>query len=156
MYSNVDKLNLATLTETAARQDVTTAMETFYRQLDREIAEYNPICHNRGLCCDFERWGHRLYVTTLEIAYFLDSLKTFPAINADRCPFAIDGRCTARPRRPMGCRIFYCDPTAAHWQGPLTETYLARLRKLHTDLKVPYLYVDWMAVLRRMTITSAT
>ena len=156
MYSNVDNLNHATLAETAARQDVTAAMEAFYRQLDQEIAEHNPVCRNRGLCCDFERWGHRLYATTLEIAYFLGNITTFPAINADRCPFAIDGQCTARPRRPMGCRIFYCDPAAAHWQGPLTEKYLARLHELHDRLNVPYLYVDWMAVLRRMAITSAT
>jgi len=146
LRSNEDDLKFAALTEAAARPEIIAAMEAFYRQLDQEIAGHDPTCRNRGLCCDFERWGHRLYVTTLEIAYFLDAIKTFPTINADRCPFAIEGRCTARARRPMGCRIFYCAPDAARWQGPLTEKYLARLRELHEELKVPYFYADWMAV----------
>ncbi len=156
MPVNNDDFCYATLSEIAARPEVAAAMEAFYRQLDREIAGYNPICRNRGLCCDFERWGHRLYVTTLEIAYFLGEIETLPAIIADRCPFAIDGQCTARSRRPMGCRIFYCDPVTTHWQGPLTEKYLACLRDLHVKLNVPYLYMDWMAVLKHLHTKRAS
>ena len=68
----------------------------------------------------------------------------------DICPHAHEGRCHVRDRRPLGCRIFYCDPKAQAWQGPLTEDLLARLRKLHVELDVPYFYADWMLVMRAL------
>ena len=75
-------------------------------------------------------------------------------ITADACPHARDGRCHARDRRPIGCRIFYCDPDAQEWQGPLTEAVLAQLRDLHERFEVPYFYADWMAALK--AIRSST
>jgi hypothetical protein len=157
----------------AQRGDVIRAVETLYRELDAEIAARSPTCWNKGECCRFSGYGHRLYVTTLEVAYYLarggepvgnaaaaavSHERSLPVLHAnhvpsnsnDVCPHAYGGRCHARERRPMGCRIFYCDPAAQHWQGPLTEKYLGKLRNLHERFEVPYLYADWMRVLESL------
>jgi len=146
---------------TAEREDVGEAMRTFYVEADRRIAALPHTCWNKGKCCRFDQFGHRLYVTTLEAAYFLGTApnrqQPFPPITNDACPCAHDGRCNARDRRPLGCRIFYCDLAAQAWQGPLTEELLARLRTMHDALNVSYRYVDWIAMLggwRRSVLRS--
>ena len=155
--------------QAARRADVVAAMRSFHAETDRLVAAHEPICHNRGLCCRFGQFGHRLYVTALEVAYYLaeglrvkgvrpllperpegcfaqkGSAPFFPA--DDACPHAYDGACHARDRRFLGCRVFFCDPASRAWQGPLIEQRLACLRRLHDELHVSYFYADWIAVL---------
>ncbi len=128
------------------------AMERLYVELDAEIAARQPVCLNRGLCCDFERYGHRLYVTTVELAYFVASADWRPQAGdpTGNCPYHQAGGCVARSVRPAGCRIFHCDPDAHAWQGPLTERILDRLRQLGAQFGVPYTYVEWGAALRML------
>jgi hypothetical protein len=38
--------------------------------------------------------------------------------------------CTAREPRPLGCRVYYCDPNYQDTGNRLTETYLRRLKDL--------------------------
>ncbi len=148
----------------ARRPEVVAALRRFYLKADRRIAEKNATCWNRGQCCQFGQFGHRLYVTALEVVYYLaeaprqdpgvtpsaSSVVDVPPITQDACPHAFAGKCHARTRRPLGCRIFYCDPNTQAWQGPLTETLLAELRGLHESLAVPYFYADWLTVLRSL------
>jgi hypothetical protein len=163
---------IQSLRDAAHRPDVLEAMHTFYAEADHRIAAHNPTCWNRGACCHFGEYGHRLYVTALEVAYYLALQPSLapsratgsgqsptlvptlpvltPPITADACPHAHDGQCHARDCRPLGCRIFYCDPNAQHWQGPLTEQCLEELKRLHWELGVPYFYADWMTVLRSL------
>lgn len=132
----------------ARRPDVVAAMEAFFAELDAEIAARRPACVNRGLCCRFDEYGHRLYVTSLEAAYFWSRHGAPPEGGAaGGCPFQRDGLCTAREGRPMGCRVFFCDPATQAWQGPTTERRLERLRRLHEELGVPYVYAEWRAML---------
>src|SRR5689334_7739520 len=42
-----------------------------YERLDTEITGRKPLCINRGDCCKFDSYGHRLYVTAVELEYFL-------------------------------------------------------------------------------------
>ena len=163
------------LRDAARRSEVITAMKAFYEGADREIAGHNATCWNSGECCRFGQYGHRLYVTALEVAYFLANIsdhednpdhsvsETAEAVGstaqialplyenghveADTCPYAYEGKCHARDCRPLGCRVYYCDPAAQGWQGPMTETSLSRLRAMHEELNVPYFYADWMSVL---------
>lgn len=136
----------------ARRSDVVDAMQAFYAELDARIAAESPVCWNKGACCRFDSYGHRLYVTTLEAAYYIACGETaeIPPVLDEACPHARDGMCRARDRRPTGCRVFYCDPAARHWQGPLTEAFLGRLRRMHVELNVPYFYADWLSVLRAL------
>jgi len=36
----------------------------------REIASHGAVCRGSGRCCRFEEWGHRLYVTGVELVHF--------------------------------------------------------------------------------------
>lgn len=174
------------LLKASRRPEVVEAMRVFYAEAAHRIAAEGPTCWNRGACCRFGEYGHRLYVTALEVAYYLARSQdvaaggagrsetgalrnagddTFidaspparwklavlvPEVVEDACPHAHGGQCHAREHRPLGCRIFYCDPAAQHWQGPLTEECLQELRVLHEELGVPYFYADWLAVLRAL------
>lgn len=125
-------------------------MRVFYAEAERRIASQAATCWNRGLCCRFGQFGHRLYVTALEVCYYLATGDRPPPVLEDACPHAFAGKCHARDRRPLGCRVYYCDAKAQDWQGPLTEECLARLRDLHRELEVPYFYADWLDVLRAL------
>ena len=56
------------------------------------------------------------------------------------CPFQINGLCTARERRPLGCRVYYCDPSYQETGNRITEKYLERLKDLAQATGVPWLY----------------
>ena len=150
MTTGIVDIPIEVLFEAARRPEVVRAMRVFYARADRLIAQKAPTCLNKGECCRFGRFGHRLYVTALEVCYYLACGEAPLAVTDDACPHACEGRCHTRDRRPLGCRIFYCDPTAQVWQGPLTEDQLTRLRAMHDELNVPYFYVDWMLVLRAL------
>jgi hypothetical protein len=133
------------------------AVEALYAELDAEIAGRLPLCINRGHCCRFEQYGHRLYVTSVELAYFAATADGTqrPADADSDCPYHEGGVCTARTSRPAGCRIFFCDPAAADWQAPVTERVLRRLRALGEQFGLPYAYVEWRSALRALTGTEA-
>lgn len=136
--------------ELADRDDLAAAMSAFYEQVDAAIGSHNPTCQNRGACCKFGSFGHRLYVTDLELAYFVRGRGTdwrHPT-DDDACPYQIDGMCTAREHRPLGCRIFFCDANAQGWQGPEYERFQERLKQLGEQHGVPYRYREWLSALR--------
>jgi hypothetical protein len=129
-------------------------MAALYAELDAQIVAHGPACWNRGLCCNFGRTGHRLYVTALELIYFAGVQAATgsglhpPAEDAATCPYQVDGLCTVRDTRPIGCRVYFCQASSRWWQGPMTESWLARLKALHEEFDVPYAYVEWLAGLR--------
>ncbi len=135
----------------AGRDDVHAALIDFYQRLDADIRSRGPTCWLSGKCCSFDTYGHRLYATGLEIAWLVQQLDTagrarlaaaeLPAM--DGCPFQIDKLCTTHALRPLGCRVFFCDPSAQGWQNDLYERHLAELRAMHRRLGVPYAYVEW-------------
>jgi hypothetical protein len=128
------------------------AVGDLYADLDAEIAGRGAVCVNRGACCTFGGFGHRLFVTPVELAYFCGRTEgpvrcPGDASHGDTCPYHRDGVCTARVGRPTGCRVFFCDPASQPWQGPLTERTLIALKELHGRFDLPYAYVDWMQAL---------
>src|SRR5688572_7737954 len=114
-----------------------------------------------GRCCRFEEYGHRLYVSTIELAAFLhatqqagQSAQIAAAMenwDGAGCPFQVGKLCGVHALRPFGCRIFFCDPTATQWQNEQYEQFHARLKRLHDDLNVPYFYVEWRQALRALS-----
>lgn len=53
------------------RADVRAGLEAVYARASAEIAKRGPACWASGRCCNFDKAGHRLYVTGLEAAYTL-------------------------------------------------------------------------------------
>jgi len=129
--------------------ELASAMEEFYREVDRAVAEYAPVCRNRGLCCRFDAYGHRLYVTTAEVAFFVRGMSDhWRTLTTGRsCPFQVEGQCVARAYRPLGCRIFFCDPATTDWQSHEYERHLRLLKQVMDKLDIDYRYMEWLSAL---------
>ena len=143
----------------AGRTEVRDAVGRVYEDLAEAINERKPVCNTSGRCCRFEEFGHRLYVTTIELAAFvyeleLGSAKPQPSWDGTGCPFQISGLCGVHAIRPFGCRIFFCDPSSTQWQQNQYERFHARLKSLHETLKVPYFYVEWRSALRSLSLVA--
>lgn len=112
-----------------------------YGELSREIAAAAPVCDLSGRCCRFREYGHTLFISRPEAEVLLEEgLPDGATIDDGSCPFQIGGLCTARERRPLGCRIYFCDASYAETSVQLSERYIARLKELHDDAAVPWEY----------------
>ena len=162
-HFNVQNSNGGTLSGCAA------AVAGILAEADADIAARKPVCVASGRCCKFEQYGHRLYVTAAELECFgaahpqiknerskLSSIATvslpqfFAVEKPEGCPYQVEGLCTAREDRPLGCRIYFCDENAKLWQNEVYEKYHAKLRAVHEAFGLPYRYVEWRAGLREL------
>ena len=112
-----------------------------YQEADRAVAAAGPICIASGRCCRFKEFGHTLFVSNLEADVLLAGAPPYTApVSADFCPFQVENLCTAREPRPLGCRVYYCDPTYQERAAEITETYLHKLKELADREGVPWNY----------------
>lgn len=166
-------------------------MEAVYKRVADETRRRRPLCVASGRCCNFEKFGHRLYVTGLEAAYLVASLgeavavsgesrdwpatreasdarKTPPApaslslpqVEAARsrgdCPFLVDRLCSVHTVKPLGCRVYFCDPSAQAWQQDLSEQALASIRAIHDRHGIEYRYGEWRGMLEAVVAAAGT
>jgi hypothetical protein len=114
---------------------------------DKAIANMGASCMGGGCCCKFDLAGHRLYVSTAELALLCQS----PPPNLDRClvnrcPYQKNSRCLARSRRPLGCRTFFCKSQRNQGFHQLYEHSHLLVRQAHTAFTVvPYRYVEMVS-----------
>jgi Fe-S-cluster containining protein len=147
-----------TVEEAADRPEVIAAVGKLYAQVQREVDSRRPLCQLSGRCCRFEEYGHRLYVTTIELAAFVralldsgaDTVMSLESWDGTGCPFQLNRLCSVHAIRPFGCRMFFCDATSTQWQNALYERFHAQLKRLHETLAVPYFYVEWRQALREV------
>jgi len=114
-----------------------------YRAVDSEIQALSPTCFGGGTCCKFDLAGHRLYLSTGELA--LLSLQPPPIMEQAprlRCPYQTGPRCNARQNRPLGCRVYFCTPELASAIPPIYEKYHQHIRQLHAIYAIEYRYVE--------------
>lgn len=112
-----------------------------YDALAEDLARLAPVCDLSGRCCRFKEYGHRLYLSRTEAELLLsEGLPEGATISEEGCPFQIGLLCTAREKRPFGCRVYYCDPQYAGQAEMLSEKYLAELRALHVESGAPWEY----------------
>jgi pyruvate/2-oxoglutarate dehydrogenase complex dihydrolipoamide acyltransferase (E2) component len=110
---------------------VAEAVRAIYAAADREVAEAGPRCEASGRCCRFTEWGHVLFLSHLELAVLLDGAPAYTKpVGPDGCPFQVQRLCTAREQRPLGCRVYFCDPAYQERAGEITEKYLGQLKEL--------------------------
>lgn len=151
----MDSTLKSTVLEAAGRQEVLNAVGELYARVQAEIERRRPVCAISGRCCRFEEYGHRLYVTTIELARFVHDLAPVPSRagwDGTGCPFQKSKLCTVHARRPFGCRMFFCDATSTDWQNAAYEQFHAELKQCHEQLKVPYFYVEWREAIRMLGI----
>jgi hypothetical protein len=112
-----------------------------YGDVDREVAQAGPVCVASGRCCRFKEYGHVLFVSNLEAAVLLADAPPYDQpVTADFCPFQKENLCTAREPRPLGCRVYYCDPTYQETGNRLTEKYLQSLKGVALEQGVAWRY----------------
>ncbi|MHC4122867.1 MAG: YkgJ family cysteine cluster protein [Planctomycetota bacterium] len=117
-----------------------------YQWLDSRISRYTDTaddCRACGRCCDFEKFDHRLFVTTAELIYLKEKLggENIRLMPTGICPYNIEGKCDIYEHRFVGCRIFYCKADK-NFQSSLSESALGRLKLLCTEFEIDYSYTD--------------
>ncbi len=118
-------------------------LHAIYAALDAEVAALAPRCELSGRCCRFREYGHTLFISAPEAALLLDEAESTSRQLDDgaTCPWQNGaGLCTARNARPLGCRVYFCDPSFQEHLSPLSERYLTRLKSLAQRLNLPWNY----------------
>jgi Fe-S-cluster containining protein len=149
----MDETLRAAVRDASARPEVAAAIQALYADVQSAVDARRPACVVSGKCCRFEEYGHRLYVTSLELAAFVRQLAAGTSTegwDGTGCPFQRARLCTVHAIRPFGCRMFFCDATSTEWQNEAYERFHARIQQLHADLNVPYFYVEWRGALRAL------
>jgi Fe-S-cluster containining protein len=154
-------LDLKQAVADATRAEVIAAVGALYDAQTNAVAERKPVCIASGRCCKFEEFGHRLYVTTAELAFFCDALARLSTISRAAwdgrgCPFQIGKLCGVHGIKPLGCRMFFCDATATEWQNQQYEHFHAALRALHEQHHLAYHYVEWRSALIALELAQAS
>ena len=140
------------------------AIGDVYARLDEAVSQRGPTCWISGRCCNFDAYGHRMYVTALEIAWVVakKARSDAPGIGTKArrgseharasdvdlkgaCMFQVDGLCGIHGIRPLGCRVFFCQEGTQDWQQDVYERFLSELRALHDAHGLPYRYMEWRA-----------
>jgi hypothetical protein len=112
-----------------------------YAEVDAAVAAAGPVCVASGRCCRFKEYGHTLFISNLEADVLLASAPPYdPPVSSDFCPFQQGNLCTAREPRPLGCRVYYCDPAYQDTGSRLSEEYLSRLKRLADEYGVEWRY----------------
>jgi hypothetical protein len=123
-----------------------------YDELDAEVRRLAPVCGLSGRCCRFEEYGHTLFVSAPEAALLVADAppRSRPLDDGATCPWQdARGRCTARESRPLGCRLYFCDPAFQDAMPELAEAYIGRLKALVDRLGLPWDYAPLHRHLRR-------
>ncbi|MFL5331157.1 MAG: hypothetical protein ACJ8C4_19875 [Gemmataceae bacterium] len=126
-----------------------------YRRADAAVAGHNPICQKSGKCCRFTEYGHTLFLSDMEAEILLDQA-VIRSASRDNCPFQIDGLCTARDQRPLGCRIYFCDVTYAEAMPVLAERFNSELKKLADEFGHPWRYAPLHEFLRERVVDDSS
>jgi Fe-S-cluster containining protein len=118
-------------------------LRLLYDDLDKDVAALGPVCQLSGRCCRFQEYGHTLFVSSLEVQYLLHQApKPERALDQGAtCPWQdARNRCEARGARPLGCRVYFCDPAYQNSGEELSERFIARLKRLTEKHGVPWNY----------------
>lgn len=124
-------------------------LAALYAEVDAEIAAAAPRCEMSGRCCNFKLMGHELWATALETAYARRAAaEQVPEAEAGLCPWHVEGLCTLRDGRPLGCRTYFCDSDFTEAGQVLHERMHRRLAQLHETHAVPYRYERFVDAVR--------
>jgi Fe-S-cluster containining protein len=118
-------------------------LRALYAELDAQVERLGPTCQLSGRCCRFQEYGHTLFVSTPEVEYLITAAPNpvRPLDLGQTCPWQDHrGRCTAREARPLGCRVYFCDASYGEHGRDLSEQFIARLKRLTENHRLPWNY----------------
>lgn len=118
-------------------------IQEIYRTCDEEVARLQPVCQISGRCCRFVEYDHTLFLSAPEFAILLADAPppVRPLDEGATCPWQdLRGRCTAREARPLGCRVYFCDPNYSAHGPEIAESAIARLKALVVAMNLPWGY----------------
>jgi len=137
------------------RQAIFDAVGKGYARLEADLASSPMPCKACGQCCDFESFGHRLFLTPPELIYFQVGLtqNNIPLLpmTTGVCPYRNDSKCSVYPWRFAGCRIFHCTGDA-DLQSRLSEDIIDQMKNLCRQYDLPYRYLDLKTALNARSI----
>ena len=112
--------------------DVRSAVLAVYAAADAAVSAAGPRCDASGRCCRFTEYDHTLFISAFEAELLLARapLRAEGPFSRDGCPYQINGLCTARDARPLGCRIYFCDPSFQTHMAEITEEAIASLKRI--------------------------
>ncbi|WP_020471576.1 hypothetical protein [Zavarzinella formosa] len=121
--------------------EIEARVREIYASADQAVAAFGPKCDASGRCCRFTEYGHMLFISQLEADVLLAHAPAYAKpVTRDFCPFQVDNLCTARDPRPLGCRVYFCDPAYEETGQNISEKHLAELKKLADELSLPWRY----------------
>lgn len=127
------------------REQARQALLELYAGVDLQVAAAGPVCHLSGRCCDFPVSGHVLYASALEVELVRTRHEPPTPEQPGWCPFYRARRCTLRDLRPLGCRIYFCDPDYERDQmAGISATAHHRLKQIHDDHGLAYRYAPFV------------
>lgn len=126
-------------------------LRALYQAVDAAVAEHAPVCIASGRCCRFAEYGHTLFLSGLEAELLFDEAPApcRPVDAGETCPWQdARGRCTARDARPIGCRVYFCDPSYQEPSHAITERALQALKAICDQTGHAWRYAPLHAHLR--------
>ena len=112
-----------------------------YAAADHAVQAAAPRCEASGRCCRFTEYGHTLFLSQFEAEILLETAPPYEIpVSRDGCPFQVENLCTARQERPLGCRIYFCDPTYQETGNQITEEAIAKLKRIADDYDTGWRY----------------
>jgi hypothetical protein len=118
-------------------------LRSLYQRLDETIAALSPVCQLSGRCCRFQEYGHTLFLSSVETDLLINAAPPpVRALDDGRfCPWQNDqDRCTAREARPLGCRVYFCDPAYESHAPEISERFIKLIKELVDSHQLPWDY----------------
>lgn len=126
-------------------------LRALYWAIDASVAAHSPVCVASGRCCRFEEYGHTLFLSGPEAECLIDEAPPpcRPLDEGGSCPWQNEkGLCTAREARPIGCRVYFCDPSFQERSHAISEQAIRALKTLCAETGVPWRYAPLHVQLR--------
>jgi Fe-S-cluster containining protein len=130
-------------------------LSEIYQKIDSDLSKLEQPCTGCGMCCDFKQAEHRLYISSLEFIYLIEHNKLNDFKNNDICPYRINGKCSVREHRMIGCRTYFRLHTEKDREKSegIYEKYLKELKLLYQKYDIPWEYRDLMGFLQEYSKT---
>lgn len=123
------------------------SIRVLYSKLTQEQSTLDVNCHKCGQCCNFAKYDHQLWASTLELAFLAAEEGLRTVVEPGVCPYMVNSQCSARNGRTLGCRIFLCDMESTQMEV-LHEKYFHQLCKLGQQYEIEIEYSEFLESLQ--------